>query len=131
MEPNIDSDEYVLINIGAYRLHAPDHNDIVAFHHDGMTPEVYIKRIVGLPGDRIRIVRGEVLVNDKALAEPYVRYSDGRSFAQVVVPADSLYVLGDNRVVSEDSRFWGFVRDDQVIGKALAGVWPLDRLGVL
>ncbi|HVS45118.1 MAG TPA: signal peptidase I [Verrucomicrobiae bacterium] len=131
MEPNIDSDEYVLINIGAYRLHPPQRNDIIAFHHDGMTPEVYIKRIVGIPGDRVRVERGEVVVNGKPIDEPYVHYPDGRSFAQVTVPAGSLYVLGDNRGVSDDSRFWGFVRDDQILGKALAGVWPLNRFGVI
>lgn len=131
MEPNIDSDEYVLINISAYRFHPPQRGDIIAFHHDGMTPEVYIKRIVGIPGDRIKVERGAVFVNGSPLQEPYVHFPDHRSFAQATVPSDSLYVLGDNRVVSDDSRFWGFVPDDQILGKALAGVWPLSRFGVL
>jgi signal peptidase I len=131
MEPNIDSEEYVLINIGAYRFHPPARGDIIAFHHAGMTPEVYIKRIVGIPGDRVRIDRGTVFVNGKAIAEPYVRYPDHRSFAQTTVPPNSLYVLGDNRVNSDDSRFWGFVSDNDILGKALAGVWPLTRFGSL
>ena len=60
-----------------------------------------------------------------------MRYSDDRSFPELTVPPNSLYVLGDNRAVSDDSRFWGFVPDDQVIGKALAGIWPLGSLGTL
>jgi signal peptidase I len=131
MEPNINSDEYVLINIGAYRFHPPQRGDIIAFHHDGMTPEVYIKRIVAIPGDHVKIVKGAVFVNGTALAEPYVHFPDHRSFPKVTVPANSLYVLGDNRVVSEDSRFWGFVNDNDILGKALAGIWPLNRFGAL
>lgn len=131
MAPHIDSGEIVLINTMAYRLHAPARGDIIAFHHDAPTPEIFIKRVVGLPGDRIAIDRGRVTVNGSALVEPYVRFPDGRSFPEVVVPANSLYVLGDNRADSDDSRFWGFVPENQVLGKALAGIWPLGRLGAL
>lgn len=131
MAPRIASGEFVLINTVAYRLHGPQRGDIVAFHHDGPTPEVFIKRVIGLPGDRIRIVRGTVYVNGTALAEPYVRYPDRRSFPLVVVPPGALYVLGDNRAASDDSRFWGFVPERQVIGKALAGIWPLREMGAL
>lgn len=131
MAPHIASGEVVLINTIAYHLHAPSRGDIIAFHHDGPTPETFIKRIVGLPGDRIVIDRGRVIVNGTALDEPYVRYSDQRSFPAVTVPPDALYVLGDNRAASEDSRFWGFVPRDQVLGKALAGIWPLGQFGAL
>ncbi|MEO6913985.1 MAG: signal peptidase I [Candidatus Baltobacteraceae bacterium] len=131
MSPHIASGEYVLINTVAYRIGRPERSEIVAFRHDSSAPEVYLKRIIGLPGDRIRIVRGSVIINGKVLAEPYVRFHDDRSFGLVVVPANSLYVLGDNRVNSDDSRFWGFVPQDQLIGQALAGIWPLRRLGSL
>lgn len=131
MAPHIASGEIVVINTMAYRFGAPARGDIIAFHHDGPTPEIFIKRVIGLPGDRIAIDRGRVSVNGTELNEPYVRYPDERSFAAVTVPPDSLYVLGDNRAESDDSRFWGFVPENQVLGKALAGIWPLGHLGAL
>lgn len=131
MAPHIASGEVVLINTIVYRMHAPARGDIIAFHHDAPTPETYIKRVIGLPGDRVRIDRGNVFVNGALLQEQYVRYADGRSFAEVTVPQGALYVLGDNRADSDDSRFWGFVAQNQVLGKAVAGIWPLGRVGAL
>lgn len=131
MAPHIASGEVVLINTMAYRLHAPSRGDIIAFPHDGPTQEVFIKRIVGLPGDRIEIDGGTVVRNGVRLDEPYVRYRDRRSFPAVVVPPGQLYVLGDNRANSDDSRFWGFVSSDSVMGRAVAGIWPFRRAGAL
>jgi len=131
MAPQIDSGEYVLINTVSYRLGHPERGDIVAFRHERSAPSVYLKRIIGLPGDRVTIVRGAVFVNATKLEEPYVRFPDRRSFKEIAVPAGALYVLGDNRANSDDSRFWGFVDEPQVIGKAVAGIWPLGRMGTL
>lgn len=131
MAPHIASGEFVLINTIVYRMHPPAHGDIIAFHHDGPTPETYIKRVIGLPGDRVRIDRGTVYLNGTALDESYVRYPDGRSFPEVTVPQGALYVLGDNRADSDDSRFWGFVPQNEVLGKAIAGIWPLGHVGAL
>jgi len=129
MAPRIASGEFVLINTISYRLHAPQRGDIVAFRHETPAPEVFIKRIIGLAGDKVAIDRGKVIVNGSVLPEPYVRFADNRSFSEVTVPAGSLYVLGDNRVDSNDSRYWGFVAQDQVLGKAIAGIWPPAALG--
>ncbi len=131
MAPDIASGEYVLINTVSYRLGQPHRGDIVAFRHERSAPSVYLKRIIGLPGDRVGIVRGAVYVNGSRLDEPYVRYPDARTFAEVTVPKGNLYVLGDNRANSDDSRFWGFVDQPMVIGKAIAGIWPLARMGAL
>lgn len=131
MAPHIASGEIVLINTIVYRMRAPARGDIIAFHHNGPTPETYIKRVIGLPGDRVRINRGTVYVNGAPLNETYVRFPDGRSFPEVTVPAGSLYVLGDNRADSDDSRFWGFVPENAVLGKAVAGIWPLGHVGAL
>jgi signal peptidase I len=131
MAPHIASGEVVLINTIVYHLHVPARGDIIAFQHDGPTPETYIKRVIGLPGDRVRIERGTVYVNGVQLSEPYVRYPDGRSFPEVTIPPNSLYVLGDNRADSDDSRFWGFVAERAVLGKAVAGIWPLGHVGAL
>lgn len=131
MEPNIASGEIVLIDTISYRLHPPRRGDIIAFHHNTPAPEVFIKRVIGLPGDRIRIDAGRVVRNGVVVDEPYVRYADARSFPEVTVPPGDLYVLGDNRVASDDSRFWGFVPENQIMGKALAGIWPLARFGAL
>jgi signal peptidase I len=131
MEPRIDSDEYVLINALAYRFGAPARGDIVAFRHERGGPSVYIKRVIGVPGDRIEIVRGTVSVNGAPLGEPYVRYPDTRSFTSVTVPPDAYYVLGDNRPRSDDSRAWGFVPKDELIGRAMVGIWPPASLGAI
>lgn len=131
MAPHIDSGEVVVISTMAYRFGGPQRNDIIAFRHDAPGPEIFIKRIIGLPGDRVVIQKGQVFVNGMPLAEPYVRFPDRRSFASVTVPRGALYVLGDNRADSDDSRFWGFVHQDEVLGKALLGIWPLTHLGSL
>ena len=129
MEPRIDSDEYVVINALAYRLGSPARGDIVAFKHERSAPSVYLKRVIGLPGDRVAIDRGVVSVDGSVLPEPYVQFRDSRSFPAVVVPAGSYYVLGDNRANSDDSRAWGFVPADDLIGRAVIAVWPTDRVG--
>ncbi len=131
MEPHILSGEYVLINTFAYRLGQPRRGEIVAFRHEGDARAIFIKRVVGLPGDRVRIARGQVFLNGSRLDEPYVQHADDRSFAETTVPAASVYVLGDNRAESEDSRFFGPVSDDRLIGRAVAGIWPPRMLGGL
>lgn len=131
MEPHINSGEYVLINTLAYRFGVPNRGDIVAFRHDGDTPEIYIKRVIGVPGDRIGVERGAVYVNGVRLSEPYVRFPDQRSFAAITVPAQTVYVLGDNRANSEDSRFFGPVEADHLMGRALIGIWPIGSVGAL
>lgn len=131
MEPGIDSDEYVLINALAYRLGTPQRGDIVAFRHERSAPTVYLKRVIGIPGDRIAISNGSVRVNGAALDEPYVKYRDRRSASPIVVPSDGFYVLGDNRANSDDSRVWGFVPKSDLIGHAVLGVWPVPHIGAL
>ncbi|HLX25572.1 MAG TPA: signal peptidase I [Candidatus Cybelea sp.] len=131
MEPHIRSGEYVMINTFAYRIGAPKRGDIVAFRHDGDARAIFIKRVVGVPGDRVSIRRGQVYLNGASLAEPYVVHGDDRTFAQITVPARCVYVLGDNRGESEDSRSFGPVEDDRLIGRAVAGIWPPHMLGGL
>lgn len=131
MEPRIAADEYVLIDALAYRLRAPRRGDIVAFRHERSAPEVYLKRVIGVPGDRLSIERGIVRVNGAIVAEPYVRYHDARSAAPVVVPPLDYYVLGDNRPSSDDSRAWGFVPAAALIGHAFFAIWPPPHIGPL
>jgi signal peptidase I len=131
MEPHIAPGEYVLINTFAYRVGKPQRQDIAAFRRDGDARGLFIKRVVGIPGDRVRIDRGTVFLNGAALAEPYVRYKDDRSFPELTVPPGSVYVLGDNRAVSQDSRVFGPIAGDHLIGRAVAGIWPLSNAGAL
>lgn len=131
MEPHIAPGEYVLINTFAYRIGAPHRQDIVAFRRDGDARGLFIKRVIGLPGDRVRIDHGTVFLNGTALSEPYVRYADARSFSEVIVPPGSVYVLGDNRAASEDSRVFGPIAVDHLTGRAIAGIWPPSSVGSL
>ena len=128
MEPQIHSGQYVLINTFAYRLGPPHRGDIVAFRHEA-NGRVFIKRVIGLSGDRIRIDGGTVTVNGMPLSEPYVRDPDHRSSSEIVVPPQAVYVLGDNRANSEDSRVFGAVGDRELSGRAIAVIWPPHALG--
>jgi signal peptidase I len=131
MEPHIAPGEYVLINTFAYRIGGPRRQDIVAFRRDGDARGLFIKRVIGVPGDRVRIDRGTVFLNGTALSEPYVRFADNRSFPEVTVPPNSVYVLGDNRAVSEDSRVFGPIAAGNLMGRAMAGIWPPSSVGAL
>ena len=128
MEPRVHAGEFVLINTLAYRFAPIRRGDVIAFRHDAPNPETYIKRVVGLPGERVEVRDGTVLVDGRALAEPYVRFRDRRSAPAVVVPPNAYYVLGDNRSDSDDSRDWGVLRAQDVTGRALVGIWPPRRL---
>ena len=124
MEPRVHPGEFVLINTLAYRFAPIRRGDVVAFRHDAPTPETYIKRIVGLPGETVAIRDGVVFVDGRALAEPYVRFRDRRSAPPVTIPAGSYYVLGDNRADSDDSRDWGVLPASAIVGRAVVGIWP-------
>lgn len=128
MAPRISSGEYVIINTLAFKFSPPARGDIVAFRHDAITPELFIKRVIGIPGDRIWIDRGVVYRNGIQLAEPYVKFPDTRSMPALTVPPDTVFVLGDNRAVSEDSRDFGPVPDRDLVGRALLRVWPFGPL---
>jgi signal peptidase I len=128
MEPRVHAGELVLINTLAYRLGAVKRGDVVAFRHDAPTTETYIKRVVGLPGEHVEVRDGEVSVDGRALAEPYVQFRDRRSAPPTIVPPHAYYVLGDNRAESDDSRNWGVLHDDAIVGKALVGIWPPRRI---
>jgi signal peptidase I len=116
---------------------APGRGDLVAFH----TPRtavtrcgaggIFLKRIVGLPGDRVGEAAGAIFVNGARIVEPYVPAAerDSRSFAAISVAPGSYFVLGDNRSSSCDSRSWGFVPRDSIVGRVVAVYWPFHRIG--
>ena len=129
MEPRIGSGEYVLIDTIAYRFLPIRRGEIVAFRHGPMPQESYLKRVIALPGERVGIERGIVRIEGAPLAESYVRYRDARTVAELVVPADEFYVLGDNRANSDDSRDWGPVPRSAILGRAVFAIWPPGRFG--
>jgi signal peptidase I len=124
MLPHVQPGEVVLINTLAYRFGPIARGDVVALDHDEATAQTFLKRVVALPGERVRIDRGVLVVNGAVVPEPYVSFPDTRSVAELTVPPHALYVLGDNRAESEDSRVWGPIDESAVIGKAIAGLWP-------
>ena len=133
MMPSLDDQERIFVNKFVYRLEAIQRGDIVVFRYPRDTSKSYIKRVVGLAGDHIRIDDGLVYVNDKPLDEDYVpaAFADNRSYPETVVPQNSFFVLGDHRNSSNDSRSWGTVPRDAIYGKAVFVYWPLNRLGLL
>lgn len=133
MEPGLEDQERIFINKLAYRLENIQRGDIVVFSYPHDTRKSFIKRVIGLPGDRVRVSDGKVYLNGRLIAEPYVpeEYLDSRSYPEIRVPADSYYVLGDHRSMSNDSREFGPVNRSYIYGKAVFGYWPMDKMGVL
>ncbi len=130
MEPTLQSGEFVIVNKLAYLFGEPTTGDVIVFHFPRDPDQEYIKRIIGLPGDRVEIKNGEVYVNDQVLDEDYIAASP--VYEDILeVPGDSLIVLGDNRNNSSDSHNWGPVPLDYVIGKAIFVYWPPTEWGVL
>lgn len=133
MEPGLEDQERIVINKLVYRLESIERGDIVVFRYPRDTRKSFIKRVIGLPGDRIHIAYGHVYVNDEPIPESYVPsdYLDARSYPETVVPANSYFVLGDHRSMSNDSREFGTVMRGYIYGKAVFGYWPMEKLGIV
>ena len=133
MMPGLEDQERIFVNKFVYRWEPIQRGDIVVFRYPRDTSKSYIKRVIGVAGDRIRIENGQVFVNDEALDEDYVpnEYADARSYPEVTVPANSYFVLGDHRTMSNDSRDFGPVNERYIYGKAVFGYWPMEKLGRL
>src|ERR1700676_5348274 len=131
MMPSLEDQERIFVNKFVYRLEPIERGDIVVFRYPRDPSKSYIKRVIGMAGDRIRIDGGQVYVNDQALDENYVppAFSDSRSYPDTTVPANSFFVLGDHRSMSNDSRDFGPVNQSFIYGKAVFGYWPMDKLG--
>ncbi|MCB2209525.1 signal peptidase I [bacterium] len=130
MQPTLESGEFLLVNRIAYKLGTPHIGDIIIFHAPGVSDLDYIKRLIGRPGDTVTVTDGVVYVNDQALYEPYLAEPPNYS-GTWEVPEGQLFVLGDNRNNSSDSHLWGFIPEEDVVGKALVIYWPLDQLTIL
>jgi signal peptidase I len=133
MMPSLDDQERIFVNKFVYRLESIQRGDIVVFRYPRDPSKSFIKRVIGLSGDRIRIDGGQVYVNGNLLDEDYIppAYADERSYKTIVVPPGCYFVLGDHRSLSNDSRDFGPVNLSFIYGKAVFGYWPMDKLGRL
>ncbi len=122
MNPTLLDGEYLVINNLSYLLDEPEVGDIVVFRHPRNELNL-IKRVIGLPGDSVRVDNGTVWVNGQTLDEPYIADSPNYS-GEWDVPADTIFVLGDNRNNSSDSHSWGFLPEENLLGKAFYVYWP-------
>ena len=131
MMPSLEDQERIFVNKFVYRLEPIERGDIVVFRYPRDPSKSYIKRVIGIAGDHIRIESGQVYVNGQPLDEDYVpaAYADTRSYPDTVVPPNSYFVLGDHRSMSNDSRDFGPVNQGYIYGKAVFGYWPMDKLG--
>lgn len=133
MLPMLKDQDRLFINKMVYRVEDIHRGDVVVFLYPRDHSKSYIKRVIALPGDDLRIDHGEVFVNRKRVVEKYVptRFEDERSQAEMVVPPHEYFVMGDHRSISSDSRDFGPVERNLIYGKAAFVYWPMDQAGVV
>lgn len=143
MTPNLDNEQMLLVNRNAYQFvdwqgntfypfDPPERGDIVVFNPPTESDKPYIKRIIGLPGDEVTFSNGQVFVNGHMLEEDYIEdrtRCQRNDYCDVIVPEGEIFVLGDHRSNSSDSRVFGPVPIENVIGKAWLSYWPIDDIG--
>lgn len=129
MEPSLHTDQRLIVEKLSYHLHPPRRDDVVVLklHHDNS--ELLIKRVIGLPGEEVDIRDGRVFINGKPLEEPYLNQFTAGQMAPQMVPPLHVFVLGDNRGFSNDSRSFGMVDFSDIVGRAWFSYWPLERFG--
>ena len=132
MEPNFPDGQYLITDKVSYKLGEPDRGDVIVFKAPKTDGDEFIKRIIGLPGERITIKDSVVYINSRPLGESYIAKSVNTSVSafmtegeSITVPAGEFFVLGDNRPHSSDSRAWGFVPKSEITGKAWFIYWPV------
>jgi signal peptidase I len=133
MLPGLEDEDRLVINKVAYRVGDIHRGDVVVFEYPRDRTRSYIKRVIALPGDDVRIDRGQVYVNGSALDETYVplQYTDDKSMGDMVLQPRQYFVLGDHRSIASDSRDFGPVDRDLIYGKAVFVYWPMEQVGVV
>lgn len=133
MHPTLESGDRLIVFKLGYRFRLPEHGDIVVFRNPDNPRVNYIKRVIGVEGDRVEIKDGKVYVNGKALVEPYIAEPTLGEYPETVVPEGTIFVMGDNRNFSRDSRNSqvGFIPLENVVGKAKIRIWPLWSVTIL
>jgi signal peptidase I len=134
MEPTLDIKDRIVVNKVAYHFRDPRRQEVVVFRRVGVPAEPktdLIKRVMGLPGERLAIMNGTVYINGKPVKEDHPMNPDRANYGPVTIPEDSYFVMGDNRGASADSRYWGFLPRENLIGPAFLIIWPLNKLSLI
>jgi len=131
MEPNLHEGERLLVNKVVYNFHDPERGDVIILDPPFETDEVYIKRIIGLPGDTVEVKDGAVYINGTKLDEPYIKEPPHYTYGPEEIPEGEYFVLGDNRNNANDSHKWGTVPGENIIGKVWLVFWPFSEWGVV
>ncbi len=130
MEPSLHHGQRLLVNKFVYRFGPPDVGDVVVFRYPGNPSEDFIKRVVAVGGSEVEISQGHLYLDGEPLEEPYIKEPPAGEFGPVEVPEDKIFVLGDNRNNSKDSRYpdVGFLQKDEIVGRAVFIYWPPDEM---
>ncbi len=139
MEPNLHTDQRLVVEKLSYNRHfrqllglnGPERGDVVVIRVKTQGDELLIKRVIGLPGDTVEIHDGQVFVNGQPLAEPYLAGATTGFYGPSIIPPLQIFVLGDNRGFSNDSRSFGTVPLEDVVGRAWFSYWPLEQFGFI
>ena len=133
MRPTLESEERLVVNKFIYRFRPPEKGEVLVFQYPRDPSRDFIKRVIATPGDTIEIREGRVLVNDQLLTEDYILEKTRSEYPKSTVPEGRIFVMGDNRNNSEDSRFAdvGFVPYDLIKGKAILVFWPISQYKTL
>lgn len=129
MEPTFHDGDYVIVNRLAYRFGELQRGDVVVFPFPLNGEEDFIKRIIALPGDRIAIRNGVLFLNGAVIEEDYLEVPPRGDMEEMIVPAAHVFVMGDNRNDSSDSRIWGPLISSEIIGKTVFRYWPISDIG--
>jgi signal peptidase I len=132
MEPNFHTGDYLIVDEISYRFSDPKRGDVIVFKYPLQPNQRYIKRVIGLPGEKVEIKNGLVFINGNPLDESsYLSqklFTDEKGFHEIILEKDQYFVLGDNRISSSDSRVWGVVPRDKIIGKVFVRIWPFTAM---
>lgn len=126
MEPNFKNGDYLIVDEISYRFQNPQRGEVIVFKYPNDPSQRYIKRIIGLPGETIKIENNEVIINNKVLDESsYIPlFEQTTSIAEVTLKSNEYFVMGDNRIASFDSRRWGTLPKGNLIGRVIFRAWP-------
>ncbi len=128
MQSNFEPGQYALVSKASYGLGSPQRGDVVVLYRPGFPTEELLKRVVGLPGEEIAIRDGRVQINGRELDESaYLGDIETANLSSTTVPSGAYFVLGDNRSVSQDSRSFGPVPREVIVGKVVLVYWPIDK----